>query len=72
MKWRSFTDIEILAEPAGVEDILADWTAQGLATSRNWTDLYLGAFALAGRHRFVTFDRDFDRLPGLSVLRLEV
>ncbi len=43
----------------------------GKASPRLWTDAYLAAFARAGGHRLVTFDRDFLRFPGVQVLLLE-
>ncbi len=35
-----------------------------------WTDAYLAAFAAAGGYRLVSFDRDFQKCLGLSLLSL--
>lgn len=53
-------------EPAGCEDHLAEWVGNGLVTPRLWTDAWLAAFAVAGRHRLVSFDADFAHFPGLT------
>jgi len=51
---------------------MTDWSRKGLASKRNWTDLYLAAFAVAGNLRLVTFDNDFLAFPGLELLHLQV
>lgn len=62
--------IVFLPEPAGLGGALADFAHQpGFAPSL-WTDACLAAFALAGGHRLVTFDRDYGRFGGLKMLRL--
>ncbi|WVN41054.1 hypothetical protein AOB54_05970 [beta proteobacterium MWH-UniP1] len=35
------------------------------------TDAYLAAFAVCSGLRLVTFDKDFERFEGLSLLRLK-
>ena len=68
--WGEQPECELVREPASLESVMERWVHAGLATSRNWTDLYLGAFAVAGSLRLVTFDSDLLRLPGLDVLHL--
>lgn len=70
-RWLRHPDVVLLADPIGLQERLAEWVAEGLATPRAWTDLYLAAFAACHEARFVTFDRAFRRFPGLNVLRLE-
>jgi toxin-antitoxin system PIN domain toxin len=70
--WRSRNDVTLAAEPAGLHDCLKAWVEQGRATSRNWTDLYLAAFALSHGMRLVTFDKAFCALPKLDALVLSV
>ena len=62
--------VHLLDEPAGVDRRLAGWCARGRSSPGFWSDAYLAAFALAGRHRFATFDRGFLRFDGLDVLLL--
>jgi predicted nucleic acid-binding protein len=61
----------VIGEPALLGDHLAKWVAEGRATARNWTDLYLAAVALGHGLRLVTFDKGFKNLPGLEVLLLK-
>jgi len=70
-RWRARSEIELFADPPGIEEVIAEWCKAGLATARNWTDLYLAAFAVAGNFRLVTFDRDFGKFPGLELLHLK-
>ncbi len=60
----------MLPDPEGVDELLAQWVRDGIVTPRLWTDAYLAAFAVAGNLRLVTFDKDFERFPGLNLLRL--
>jgi hypothetical protein len=55
-------------EPAGLENA---WRALGAALPKGTpaeTDCYLAAFAIAGGHRLVSFDRGLRRFRGLSVV----
>ena len=63
--------VDLLAEPTGIEEVMTEWCHDGLATSKNWTDLYLAAFAVAGGLRLVTFDDDFHSFPRLELLHLQ-
>ena len=63
-------NVDVLDEPAGVDPRLAGLCARGGSSPGFWTDAYLAAFALAGGHRFATFDRGFLRFDGLEVLLL--
>jgi uncharacterized protein len=60
-----FTD-----EPVGTESILGEHCALGGSSRKFWTDGYLAAFAKAGALELVTFDRDFQRYPGLQLVLL--
>jgi len=71
LRWRNRPEVGLLTEPPGIEDVMTDWCHKGLATKRNWTDLYLAAFARAGGLRLVTFDNDFRGFPGLELLLLQ-
>lgn len=57
-------------EPPG---LLSHWkrlTDVPRASPKMWMDAYLAAFAIAGRHRFVTTDKAFLQYKGLDVLVL--
>ena len=56
----------LLEEPEGLEEALVNREFP----SPFWTDAYLAALAVAGGHRLVTFDRDFQRFPEISPLLL--
>jgi uncharacterized protein len=70
LKWCAQPMVDLLTEPAGIDELISEWSRQELVTPRNWTDVYLAAFAVAGNLRLVTFDRDFKVFPGLSLLHL--
>ena len=72
LRWRARPEVELVPEPAGIEQVISSWCRDGLATPRNWTDLYLAAFAVSAELRLVTFDRDFRNFPGLKLLHLEI
>jgi toxin-antitoxin system PIN domain toxin len=63
-------NIQLLAEPAGLDAHFQTLTAQAALPHRFWTDAYLAAFALAGGCRLVSFDADFARFPNLDFLQL--
>lgn len=65
-------NVDMLDEPPGVDRQLAGLCARGGSSPGFWSDAYLTAFALTGRHRFATFDRGFLRFDGLDVLLLRV
>lgn len=69
-RWLAVPGVGMVPEADGVEDLLAEWSATRNLRSAIWTDAYLAAFALAGDHRLVAFDADFDPFPGLDLLRL--
>ena len=60
----------MLDEPTGIDRHLAVLCARGGSSPGFWSDAYLTAFALAGRHRFATFDRGFLRFDALDVMLL--
>lgn len=70
LAWRADEDVDLWSEPGDVDRILGAFIEEGLVTSKNSTDAYLAAFAITGGLRLVTFDRDFERFPGLDLLRL--
>jgi uncharacterized protein len=70
-RWRARPEVDLLSEPAGIEAVMEDWCHKGLSTARNWTDLYLAAFAVVAGLRLVTFDRDFKNFSRLNLLHLE-
>ena len=70
LQWRSDTDVCLLDEPVGTENILDRFVKAGLVTSKNSTDAYLAAFAISAGLRLVSFDKDFEKFPGLNLLRL--
>jgi hypothetical protein len=57
-------------EPAGTETVLKEHCSLGGSSRKFWTDGYLAAFAKAGRLELATFDRDFERYPGLRLTLL--
>jgi len=68
--WRRVEAVTFAQEPEGCDALLATWAGDGQLTPRLWTDAYLAAFAIQGRFRLVTFDRDFARFEGLDGLYL--
>ena len=68
--WRSSPVVSRLDEPEGLDEILGAWGADIDVRGKDWTDAYLAAFATASGARLVSFDKDFDRFPGLSWLHL--
>jgi predicted nucleic acid-binding protein len=55
-------------EPAGLEDA---WRALSASLPKGTpaeTDCYLAAFAIAGAHSLISFDRGMRRFKGLSVV----
>jgi len=69
--FRELPEVTLAPEPDGCEARLGAWTEEQDARPRLWTDAYLAAFAISGAFRLVTFDRDFQRFSGLSLLQLE-
>lgn len=68
--WLALPQVTLLAEPAGVDELLAQWASQLDLRGGGWTDAYLAAFAVASGSRLVAFDRDFRRYPGVEFLHL--
>ncbi len=69
-KWLSYPEIRLLAEPPGLNELLARWAGQLDLRAGQWTDAYLAAFAVASGSRVVAFDADFRRFPGVEFLHL--
>ena len=62
--------VVFLSEPAGVETRFRGFTQAPSPSHAVWTDAYLAALALVFPAQLVTFDRGFDRFPGLDLLVL--
>jgi predicted nucleic acid-binding protein len=60
-----------LNEPVGLDEQLGHFSHVLSIRPKLWTDAYLAAFAVAGNHRIVTFDGDFQEFPGLNLLLLQ-
>jgi toxin-antitoxin system PIN domain toxin len=68
--WLSLPQVRLIAEPAGLDELLAQWAGHLDLRAGMWTDAYLAAFATASGARLVAFDGDFHRYPGLEFLHL--
>jgi toxin-antitoxin system PIN domain toxin len=74
--WRKCQDflalpeVQLLEEPAGLDDQWATFSDLGRTSQNLWTDAYLAAFARRAGLRLVTFDQGFMRFPGLETLIL--
>jgi uncharacterized protein len=53
-------------EPKGLENNWRSLTQLNRYSTNLWNDAYLAAFALAGGHELVTFDRGFAQFAGLN------
>lgn len=60
----------VAVEPSEMEVILDQLVSPELPAN-HLTDAYLAAFAVCSGLRLVTFDQDFERFHGLSLLRLK-
>lgn len=60
-------NVDVLNEPAGLDERLAGLCRRRGSSPGFWSDAYLAAFALAGRHRLATFDHGFRRFDGLDL-----
>jgi predicted nucleic acid-binding protein len=68
--WLAIPKITLLAEPPGLDELLAQWAGKLDLRAGHWTDAYLAAFAAASGCRLVAFDGDFHRYPGIEFLHL--
>lgn len=68
-RFASLPEVELCAEPGDCEVHLTH-LLDAATPARLWTDAYLAAFAIAGRLRLVTFDKDFARFGGVERLHL--
>jgi hypothetical protein len=68
--WLAVPQITLLAEPPGLDELLAQWAGQLDLRAGQWSDAYLAAFAAASGCRLVAFDGDFRRYPGVEFLHL--
>ena len=68
--WLALPHVTLLAEPPGLDELLAQWAVKLDLRAGHWTDAYLAAFAAASGCRLVAFDGDFHRFPGIEFLHL--
>jgi predicted nucleic acid-binding protein len=68
--WLALPQITLLVEPAGLDELLAQWAGQLDLRGGRWTDAYLAAFAAASGCRLVAFDSDFHVYQGVEFLHL--
>jgi toxin-antitoxin system PIN domain toxin len=68
--WLALPQIILLAEPPGLDELLAQWAGKLDLRTGQWTDAYLAAFAAASGCRLIAFDGDFHRYPGIEFLHL--
>ena len=68
--WLAVPQITLLAEPPGLDELLAQWAEKLDLRTAQWTDAYLAAFAMASGARLVAFDGGFRRYPGIEFLHL--
>jgi len=68
--WLALPQIILLAEPPGLDELLAQWAGKLDLRTGRWTDAYIAAFAAASGCRLVAFDDDFHRYPGIEFLHL--
>jgi toxin-antitoxin system PIN domain toxin len=66
----SLPEVELFAEPVGLEDAWERFATLGRLSPNLWTDAYLGAFAVSAGLRLVTFDKGFSQFNGLDCLTL--
>ena len=70
-EWLRLPEVSFLNEPVGLDEQLGQLSRVMSIRPKLWTDAYLTAFAIAGNHRVVTFDGDFERFSGLNLLLLQ-
>ena len=68
--WLAVPQVSLLAEPPGLDELLAQWAGKLDLRTGRWTDAYLAAFAATSGCRLVAFDSDFRRYPGIEFLHL--
>lgn len=72
-KWAEFLtlpEIDLIAEPVGLDEQLGKFCDVGRISPNLWTDAYLAAFANCGGLRLVSFDQGFSKFAGVNVLIL--
>jgi toxin-antitoxin system PIN domain toxin len=63
-------EVELIAEPAGLDAQLGKFCDLGRSSPNLWTDAYLAAFAACAGLRLVSFDQGFSKFAGLDLLIL--
>ena len=69
--WLGLPGIILMDEPAGLDELLRQWSGELDVRAGEWTDAYLAAFAAASGCRLVAFDDDFYRYAGIEFLHLK-
>ncbi|HKI32485.1 MAG TPA: TA system VapC family ribonuclease toxin [Gemmataceae bacterium] len=64
--FRADPRISLIEEPDGTEVFWRDYTRLQTFSPKVWNDAYLAAFARAGNHKLITFDRGFAHYAGLD------
>lgn len=70
-EWLLLPEVTFRDEPVGLDEQLGQFSRGMSIRPKLWTDAYLAAFAIAGNHRVVSFDGDFQKFPGLNLLLLQ-
>ncbi|MGH9404365.1 MAG: hypothetical protein ACRD3D_00850 [Terriglobia bacterium] len=68
--WLALPQVSLLAEPVGLDELLAPWAGRLDLRGGKWTEAYLASFAAAAGCRLVAFDSDFNSYPGVEFLHL--
>ncbi len=74
--WRTFEALDVdprvlfLDEPPGLASVFKSLTQHSRPAHKQWTDVYLAAFAMGYGLGVVTLDADLNSFPGLSVTLL--
>jgi toxin-antitoxin system PIN domain toxin len=70
MEFRALPEVQFLAEPDGLDQILGQLCNTGRSSPNLWIDAYLAAFARSSGLRLVTFDKGFSKFSDLECLIL--
>ncbi len=68
---KSLAEVTFTPEPLALDSALETICLKKDFVPRLWTDAYLAAFAKSLGFRLVTFDKDYRRFTGLSLLHLQ-
>jgi toxin-antitoxin system PIN domain toxin len=70
-QFRELSNVLMLAEPAELENKMAEWSDLNAFPEHRWTDCAVAAWAALCGCRVVSFDSDFGHFPGIDVLHLQ-